>query len=174
MEIVLYISASIALLALAALFIFLIGVVRTAGVLVENASKTVNSLVEEIRMVRIGLQGTLQNMEGITGQIAGTIERVNGQLTQVEGIVSSVKVMTQDVSRILTDGTDVIHAARGVVMSVIDFEQDLQLKVQQPITETMTIFSALGKGIRAFRYKLANGAESNGNGHVRTEIYYKS
>jgi uncharacterized protein YoxC len=170
MEVVLYIAASIALLALAGLFIYLIFFIRSTRDLIDNITKTVNSLVEEVKTVRLGLQGTMQNLQGITGKIETTMDRVNGQLDHVDGIVGSVQQMTSDASRIVTDGTDVIHAAKGVVISLIDLEQEIQEKVQAPIVETMTIFSALGKGLKAFRGRLANG---DSNGHVTTDIYYK-
>jgi uncharacterized protein YoxC len=183
MEIVLYIAASIALLALAGLFVYLIVFLNSTKDLIGNLTKTVNSIIEEVKTIRMSLQGTIQNVQEITEKAKGTVDqvnqslaRVNGQLDQVEGImgqvegiVGSVKQMTDDMSQVVNDGTDVIHAARNVVISVIDLEQDIQLKVQQPIVESMTIFSALGKGIRAFKHKLAG----NGNGHVTTDVYYK-
>lgn len=168
METLLYISASIALLALAGLFIYLIRFIGGVKGLLGTVTTAVDGVVGEIGAIRTNLQGTIKNIEGITGKVEGTVdrlndsmERVNSQLDQVEGIVESVKVMTEDVSRLTTDATDVVHEAKNVVVGVIGLVDNVQSSVQRPVNEVMTIFSALGKGIRKFRMKLG-GAESNG------------
>jgi len=155
MELALYISASIALLALAGLFLFLIRFIGRSRDLIEQSIKAVQDLVGEIQKMRSGLMGTVQNLEDITQKVEdtidrvnGSVDRVNGQLYQVEGIVASVKNMTGDAS-------EVVSAAKGVVISVIDLEQNIQKNVERPILESMTFFSALAKGIRAFRLKIA-------------------
>lgn len=155
MEIALYISASIALLALAGLFLYLVRFIGKSRTLIEESIKTAQDLVGEIQKMRVGMMGTVQNLEGITQKVEdtidrvnGSVERVNGQLYQVEGIVASVKNMTGDAS-------DVVSAAKGVVISVLDLEQNIQRSVERPILESMTFFSALAKGIRAFRLKVA-------------------
>lgn len=171
METLLYISASIALLALAGLFVYLIKFFSSTKGLLNTVTNTVQGLIGEIGAIRNSLQGTIKNVEGITGKVEGTVdrlndsmERVNSQLDQVEGIVESVKVMTEDVSRLTTDATDVVHGAKNVVVGVIGMVDNVQSSVQKPVNELMTIFSALGNGIRKFRMKLG-GAESS-NGHT--------
>lgn len=168
METLLYISASIALLALAGLFIYLIRFISGTKSLLDTVTTSVNGIVGEIGAIRNSLQGTIKNIEGITGKVEGTVdrlndsvERVNAQLDQVEGIVESVKVMTEDVSRLTTDATDVVHGAKNVVVGVIGMVDNVQSSVQKPVNEVMTIVSAIGKGIRKFRMKLG-GADSNG------------
>jgi len=175
METLLYISASVALLALAGLFIYLIRFISGANGLLATVTKSVNDLIGEIGTIRGSLQGTINNIEGITGKVEGTVdrlndsmERVNAQLGQVEGIVGSVREMTEEVSRLTTDATDVVHGAKNVVVSVIGFVDNVQSSVQKPVNEVMTIFSALGTGIRKFRRKLG-GAESNGHAHHALE-----
>ncbi len=169
MDTLLYISASIALLALAGLFIYLIILFSSTKGLLNSVTGALQGIIGEITAIRGSLQGTINNIEGITGKVEGTVdrlndsmERVNSQLDQVEGIVESVKVMTEDVSRLTTDATDVIHDAKGVVVGVIGMVDTVQSSVQKPVNELMTIFSALGTGIRKFRMKLA-GAKSNGH-----------
>jgi uncharacterized protein YoxC len=168
METLLYIAASVALLALAGLFVYLIIFIKKTGGLLDTVTKSVNSLIQEIGAIRGSLQGTINNLEGITGKVEGTVDRlndsvvrVNAQLEQVEGIVGSVREVTQDVSRLATDATDVVHGAKNIVVSVLGFVDNVQTSVQKPVNEVMTIFSALGTGIRKFRRKLG-GAESNG------------
>lgn len=170
MDTFLYISASIALLALAGLFIYLIIFINSTKGLLNTVTGAMQSLIGEIGAIRTSLQGTIKNLEGITGKVEGTvvqlndsIGRVNSQLDQVEGIVGSVKEMTNDVSRLTNDATDVVHGAKNVVVSVIGFVDNVQSNIQKPVNEVMTIFSALAKGINRFRMKL--GA-SDSNGHA--------
>jgi|GEM_PF-1465296 len=169
METVLYISASVALLALAGLFIYLIRFIGSTRGLLGSVTTALQGIIDEIGALRSNLQGTIRNVEGITGKVEGTVDRlndsmtrVNMQLDQVEGIVESVRVVAQDVSRVATDATDVVHEAKSVVVGVIGLADNVQNSVQKPVNELMTIFSALGIGIRRFRMKLA-GAGSNGH-----------
>ncbi len=155
MEVALYISGSIALLALAGLFVYLTRFIAHSRRLIDDAGKGIGALVGEIGALRADLTGTLKNLEDISQKVEGTIdrvngsiERVNGQLYQVEGIIASVKEMT-------VDATQVVHAAKGVVISVIELEQNIQRTVEQPVMESLNFLSAIAKGIRAFRLKLA-------------------
>ena len=168
-QVVLYIAASIALLALAWLFFSLVKTVNGLQAVVQDVPKIINGVLDEVKGLRGSLQGTIENLEGITGRVPQTldrvnesVERVNSQLVQVEGIVGSMNQLTagivDDVNRISDDATDVVHAAKGVVISLIELQQDIQRKVQAPIVETMSIFSALGRGIHVFRKKLAGEA----------------
>ncbi|MBC8145501.1 MAG: DUF948 domain-containing protein [bacterium] len=158
-QVVLYIAASIALLALAWLFMSLVNTVKSARAVLDNTNKTVETLVGEVQGIRTSLQGTIENVEVITARVPATLDHVNSQLGQVDGILGSVRQLTEgvaiDVARLTSDATDIVHAAKGVVISLIDLEQDIQVKVQRPIVELMSIFSALGKGIHAFRMKIA-------------------
>lgn len=171
MEIFLYVSASLALLALAGLFIYLMRFLSSTSSLLNSVTTALQGIIDEIGAIRTSLQGTIKNFEGITGKVEGTVdrlndsvERVNGQLSQVEGIVQSVRVMTEDVSRLTTDATDVVHDAKNVVVGVIGMVDNVQSSVQKPVNELMTIFGALGKGIRKFRMKLAGVDEQAGDG----------
>ena len=168
METVLYICASVALLALAGLFVFLIIFIKGTGGLLDSVAKSLSDLIKEIGAIRGSLTGTIKNVEGIVGKLEGTVDqlnnsvgRVNAQLDQVEGIVSSVRVVSEDVSRLATDATDVVHGAKNIVVSVLGFVDNVQRSVQKPINEVAMILSALGTGIRKFRQRLG-GTDSDG------------
>jgi len=154
METVLYICASIALLALAGLFIFLITFVNGTKGLLNSVGQALQTLVTEIGAVRGNLETTIKNLGGIVGKMEVTVDRVNGQLDQVEGIVESVKIVSQDVARLATDATDVVHGAKNVVVNMIGFVDNMQQQVQKPINEAMTILNAVSVGINRFRTKL--------------------
>lgn len=175
-QVVLYISASLALLALAWLFVSLSSTFKGLRSVLDETTKVAHGVVEQVEGLRTSMQGTIQNVELITSRVPGTIDRVNesvdrvnGQLAEVEGIIGSVRHLTDglanDVTRLADDATDLIHAAKGVAVSLIDLEQNIQMRVQKPVVELVTLFSALGNGIHAFRMKLAsNGVNGYTNG----------
>ena len=131
MDIVLYIAASIALLAVAALFIYLITFFRETKALVANTNTTLNELSA----------------------------RVNDQLRNVDGIMKNVNALTDDISTVVDDTTTIIHEGQKIIVSIMELEQTLQKSIQEPIVETVSILSALGKGIRAVRLKLAGSID---------------
>ncbi|MCE2502909.1 MAG: DUF948 domain-containing protein [Chlorobi bacterium] len=129
----LYIAGAIALLALGGLSIYLITFFRETKGLIANASTTLNDLSDQL----------------------------NTQLQSVDSIVKNVNKLTDDLTEVVDDVTDVIHEGRNVVVSLLEFEQRLQRTVQEPIIEVVSVFSALGKGIKAFRLKLAHKVEQS-------------
>jgi uncharacterized protein YoxC len=174
-QVVLYIAASLALLALAWLFFTLVKTVKGLGSVIENTNKIAEGLVGEVQGIRKSLQGTIENVEVITARVPQTLDHVNGQLAQVDGILGSVRELTDDLSgdvaRLTNDATDLVHAAKGVVISLIDLEQDIQLKVQRPVVELMSVFSAVGKGIHAFRMKVSGNGDTHAlNGTHRAAL----
>lgn len=174
-QVVLYIAASLALLALAWLFTTLAKTVKGLGSVIENTNKIAEGLVGEVQGIRKSLQGTIENVEVITSRVPQTLDHVNGQLAQVDGILGSVRELADDLSgdvaRLTTDATDLVHAAKGVVISLIDLEQDIQLKVQRPVVELMSVFSAVGKGIHAFRMKVSGNGEAHALNGTRRDRY---
>lgn len=160
MEIVLYICASVALLALAVLFIFLIVFINGTKGLLGSVGDALKNLVTEIGAIRGNLQGTIKNLEGIVGKMEGTVDRVNAQLDQVEGIIGSVKNVSQDVARLTGDATDIVHGAKNIVVSVIGFVDHTQQQIQKPVNEVMAILGAVGVGINKFRTKIG-GADDD-------------
>lgn len=176
MEIVLYICASVALLALAGLFIFLIVFINGTKGLLGSVGDALKNLVTEIGAIRGSLQGTIKNLEGIVGKMEGTVDRVNAQLDQVEGIVESVKDVSKDVARLTGDATDVVHSAKNIVVSVIGFVDHTQQQIQKPVNEVMAILAAVSVGINKFRTKLGgddDGAAHGGGAHdgaMQTEM----
>jgi uncharacterized protein YoxC len=164
MEILLYICGSVALLALAGLFIFLIVFINGTKGLLNSVGTALQGLITEVGALRVSLQGTVKNLEGIVGKMEVTVDRVNSQLDQVEGIVASVKVVSQDVARLATDATDVVHSAKSVAVSVIGFVDQTQQQVQRPINEVMSILTAVSAGIRKFRMKLGGEESASDSG----------
>lgn len=166
MEILLYISGSIALLALAVLFIVASVSLRGSKGLFNRVGDSVDKLVSEVSGIRGDLQGTIRNLQGIPlkieetiEQINGTVARVNGQLTEVEGIVGNVRRVTGDIATVIDDTTAIVHDAKQVVSSAIHLVNDVQTSAQKPIREATVLLSALGEFMRAFRQKLGLNEE---------------
>ena len=138
---ILYITGGIALLALAGFFIYLILFIKESKGLIGSATNTLNNLSTQVET----------------------------QLQNVDSIVKNVGKLTDDLTVVVDDATHVIHEGKTIVVSLMELEQTLQRSVQEPIIETVSILSALGKGIKAFRLRLADRIElpeqTNGVSH---------
>ncbi len=131
MEAFLYIGAGFALVALGALFLYLITFVRETKTLVANTSTTLNELSA----------------------------RVNDQLRNLDSVARNVTDLTDDIATVVDDVTVIVHEGQKIIVSIMQLEQVIQKSVQEPIVEAVSIFSALGKGIRAVRMKIANSID---------------
>lgn len=127
MDAILPIAGAIALLALAALILYFITVLREAKVVLANVGTTVNDLSTNL----------------------------NEQIRNVDQVVKNVGALTDNVVSVVDDATGVIHEAQRIIVSIMELEQHIQKSIQVPIVETVGILAALGKGIRNVRVKLA-------------------
>jgi uncharacterized protein YoxC len=172
MDVVLYISASIALLALAFLFIYITVVLKGTTGLLGRVAGAIDTLVKEVSAVRGGLQATIENLQGIPLKVEATIsnanttiDRVNGQLSEIEEVFANVKKISGEAVRLTTDVVDMVHDTKKIVVRAIHFVDDLQQSLESPVRESAVFVSALGNGIRAFRNNLglpsSNGQASS-------------
>jgi len=140
---ILYITGGIALLGLASVLFYTITVIRETKNTIADTNKSINELVQH----------------------------ANKQLESVDGIVANVNELSDDLTDVVDDAVTIVHEGRKVVMSLLEFEQTAQKTLQQPILEVLHVFGAVGKGIRAFRLRLADRLEGKGhsvNGRVRS------
>ncbi len=162
---ILYLAAAIALLGVAGLCLKLWQFFGSLQQNIDGVSGEVKKTVETVNAQIGSIQGQvdqiMKNVAGISGQgeetlsrVNTSIDRVNAQLVEVQGIVSSLKEISGDAERMTEDVADVLHETRNVVVSLIDLEQDIQRKVSLPVTEFMSVFSAVGRGIRVFRHRM--------------------
>lgn len=124
----LYIAGAVALLALAALLLYLIVFIKEAKGLVANANKSLGDLSS-------GLDAQLQN---------------------IDVVVKNVGKLTDDLTDVVDDATEIIHEGKTIIVSILQLEQTLQRSVQAPLVELVAVFGALGKGIRAFRERIGS------------------
>ena len=146
MNLTLLILGCVALLAFIALLIYLIGFIRETKLMIADAKAAINTLTGE----------------------------VNQRLNAVDSILANANAMSTDLATAVDDATDVVREGRNVIVSILDLEQTLQRSIMDPVVETVTVLSALGKGMRAFRLKMADkidgGLHLNGHDHRDSRV----
>ena len=117
-----YIAASIALLAVSVACIYSI-------VLMKDAKQVLNQI--EISMKEISEKSgpLLENSGVITGKIREIAESVDGEFINVKGAVDSLV---------------------GAVDDLVEFEQKVKAKIEDPILNTAGYVAGIAKGIQAF------------------------
>ncbi len=131
MEAVLYITGGVALLALAAFILYMITFVKETKIVVANVGTTLKEISAQ----------------------------VDKQLNHLDGVAKNVTNLTDDISAVVDDTTVIIHEGQRIIISILELEQTLQKAIEEPVVEAATIFSALGKGMRAVRMKIANSID---------------
>lgn len=112
----------IALTSLSALCIYLIVVL----VRVRSILSIVETDLKELSMAAIPI---LENLEVIT-------ERVKNV---AEGIDQQVEIVKQS-----------INAVKDIADNIVNFEQRIQQRIEEPVMDTVGIFVAIFKGVRTF------------------------
>ncbi len=168
MDVVLYISASIALLALAFLFVYVTVVLKGTTGLLGHVAGAIDTLVKEVSAIRIGVLGMVATLQGLPSKVENTmdvvnttVDRINGQLSEIEGVIANAKEISGQAVRLTTDVVDVVHDAKQIVVRGIHLVDDVQMSIESPVRESAVFISALGLGIRAFRQQLG-APSSNG------------
>ncbi len=112
----------IALAAFAALCIYLIVVLSRVRSILEVVEREFKEISQKAMPV-------IENLEVITDKVKNVTETVD---EQVETIKSS------------------INAIKGIADSIVDFEQRIQSRIEEPVMETVGTFAAIFKGVRTF------------------------
>ena len=114
--------ASVALLAVAAASIYSI-------VLMKDAKHVLNQLESSVREISEKSGPLLENTGVITGKIREIAESVDGEVTNVKVALDS-----------LVDA----------VQSIVDLEQKVKSKIEDPILDAAGFVAGITKGIKAF------------------------
>ncbi len=122
METLFLIAASIALLAIAAAGVYSI-------VLMKDTKQVLNQIESSVREISEASAPLLKNSGVITGKIREIAESVDGEVTNVKGALDSLV---------------------GAVNDLIELEQRVKSKIEEPVMDTAGYVAALAKGIRAF------------------------
>ncbi len=116
------IVASVALLAIAAASIY-------SMVLMKDAKNVLNQVETSLREISETSRPVLENTGVITGKIRTIAESVDGEVTNVRDAVDSLV---------------------GAVEELVDLEQRVKSKIEEPVMDTAGYLAALTKGIRTF------------------------
>ncbi len=122
MEVVLTVAKVIALLAVAALCVYVI-------VTLMQVKQTISTLQTSVKEVATHAIPVLDNVEVLTAKANSLAETVQEQMGVVKESVGTLKSMTD---------------------SIAQFERDIQNRVEGPIRETASVVRAVSKGWKTF------------------------
>ncbi len=123
---ILNIAQIIALLSLSALAIALIIFIKNILTSIRSIEKDVNLLVNKAAPVFDNLSSITQKMNNMTDSIE----------TQINGVLYS------------------INSLKEIINDVVKFERKIQQRVEEPVLDAVSFFSALIKGVKTFIYRL--------------------
>jgi len=163
MDSLIYVSGAIALLCLAALFIYLIKFLISARGLVDNSNVVLQDLSLEVKSIRVEAKETLDNIDLLIQNVVPTLDTLNDSLTKINQQLDSVDVITghaknvtsniekasEDISYAVSRATNVASAVVGVQQYFTKKDKPVQQK--KGIFETINLFTALAKGISSFK-----------------------
>ncbi len=122
MDILKDIMIVIALGAVAALCLYLI-------VVLSKVRNILTVLERDIKEISLKAVPVIENLEVITDRVKNVTETID---EQVDSIKSS------------------INAIKGIADSIVEFEQRIQNRLEEPVMETVGTFAAIFKGVRTF------------------------
>ena len=112
--------AIVALGCVSLLCIFLITtIIRVKDILVQ--------VERDLKEVSAKAIPVLENLEVITGRVKNVTEKIEEQVETVGEAIDSIK---------------------GIADDVVDFQQRLQDKIQEPVFEALNVFSSIVRGLR--------------------------
>lgn len=122
MEVALTVAKVLALLAVAALCVYII-------VVLARVKQTIGSIEGTVKDVATHVIPVLDNVEFLTAKVNSIAETVEGQMDVVKDSVGTLKSVTD---------------------SIAQFERDIQSRVEGPIRETASVVRAVSKGVKTF------------------------
>ncbi len=95
---------------------------------------------------------TLIRVRDILNQIEHDVKEVSAKalpvLDNLEVITTRIKNVTENIEEQIEVVGHTIRSIRGITDNVVDFQQRLQEKVQEPVFEALNVLSAMVRGIR--------------------------
>jgi uncharacterized protein YoxC len=114
--------ASLALLAIAAASIYSI-------VLMRDAKHVLNQLESSVKEISEKSVPVLENAGAITGKIREIAESVDGEVTNIKGVLDSLV---------------------GAIGDIVNLEQKVKSKIEEPVLEAAGFVAGVAKGIKTF------------------------
>ncbi|MFI5252273.1 MAG: hypothetical protein ACHQQQ_07590 [Bacteroidota bacterium] len=122
MEDILLIMKIVTLACVSALSIYLIVVISRVQQIFTNIERDIREMSEKISPVFTNLEAITAKFRNITDGMSDDFEMVRFSL----------------------------RSLRDAIESIVDFEQRVQQKIEEPVLQTVTTFTAFLKGIRTF------------------------
>lgn len=122
MEVALVVAKVIALLAVAALCVYVI-------VLLSRVKQSIATIEGTVKDVATHVIPVLDNVEFLTTKVNSITETVEEQMGVVKESVNTLKSMTD---------------------TIVQFEREIQSRVEGPILETASVVRAVSKGVKTF------------------------
>ena len=122
MEVTLVVAKVVALLAVAALCVYVI-------VLLTRVKQSMSTIERAVKDVAVHVTPVLDNLEFLTAKATSLAETVEEQLGVVAQSVGTLRSITDNIA---------------------DFERDIQARVEGPIRETAAVVRAVSKGVKTF------------------------
>jgi uncharacterized protein YoxC len=122
MEVALTVAKVLALLAVAALCVYII-------VLLAQVKQSITMIEGTVKDVSTHVIPVLDNVEFLTAKVSSITETVEEQMGIVKESVGTLKSVTDNIAQ---------------------FERDIQSRVEGPIRETASVVRAVSKGVKTF------------------------
>ncbi|TAK51139.1 MAG: DUF948 domain-containing protein [Bacteroidetes bacterium] len=105
-----------------------------------------------VSILSVYLIVTIVRIKDILNQIEHSIKEISSKAIPVfenlEVITTRVKNVTSQMEEQFEMVGQTISSIKGIADNVVDFQERLQAKIQQPIYEALDILSAMVRGIR--------------------------
>ncbi|MBP1646716.1 MAG: hypothetical protein H6Q30_161 [Bacteroidetes bacterium] len=122
MEVTLVVAKVVALLAVAALCVYVI-------VLLTRVKQSMSTIERAVKDFALHVTPVLDNLEFLTAKATSLAETVEEHLGVVAQSVGTLRSITDNIA---------------------DFERDIQARVEGPIRETAAVVRAVSKGVKTF------------------------
>jgi uncharacterized protein YoxC len=119
---ILTIMEVVALLSFSALCVYLI-------VVMMRLQKIFGNIERDVREITLKASPVLENLEGITGKIRAITDSMSDDFEMLRHAMWSL---------------------RDAIESIVEFEQRVQHRIEEPVMESVTTFTAFLKGVQTF------------------------
>jgi uncharacterized protein YoxC len=119
---VLVVMQILALVCLSVLSIYLITAISQVRKILSNVEKDIRELTSKAIPV-------FENLETITEKVKNVTESIDEQVEMVRHSISAIRDVADD---------------------IVDFERRIQARIEEPVMETVSVFSAVFRGVRTF------------------------
>jgi len=100
-------------------------------------------LVPTIIQIKRSARGVEKSSEILNAQLPSIVQNINQMSESLNEIISSGRKQTETLAQATRE-------IKMMVDSIVDFERNLQKKIEEPLLETVTTLAAITKAVRTF------------------------